>query len=399
MRSINLTNWQSVRSKSYHLQNKKMEGIVLINYVENLFASLKKYSSCASIKRSLIFLALAMSAQNCFAVTCMEKWLPMFLKEKYSPEDIDKLLAVACKTPVTLVAKSNVVAQPDKAAAAGEPKAATETPQKPPVPPVASATPAPASAAATDPAEKGNADKALDKALVAFPSPASDNDDYLGDRIKYGYSRSAYKVDMLSDKKTLTLVCVPQYFTLKGIGKLSVKLDPAKDSKLENAFVVTGVESKKIDSKLCEGTTTIALGEVVVFSQNETASTPPDRYGLTYGTLMVPYKYHVGSKNFSGGTSVGGYLGYRQEKSGLGLGLQWVGFVGAGQIPVTQSVNGQDKTQNLTGFSYGLGILGTVKDKFHMGFILGADRVNTDAGYKDNGKPWIAIEVGYAFSN
>lgn len=370
---------------------------MLINCVKNLFVSRKKYGQLTVIKKSLIFLALALSAQSCLAVTCMEKWLPMFLKEKYSPEDIDKLLAVACKTPVTLVAKSTVVAQPDKAATVSEPKAAAETPAKAPVPPVASATPSPASAAATDPAGKGNAEKAPEKALVAFPSPANDNDDYLGDRIKYGYTRSAYKVDMISDKKTLTLVCVPQYFTLKGIGKLSVKLDPAKDSKPENAFVVTGVESKNIDRTLCEGTTTIALGEVVVFAPNDIVSTPPNRYGLTYGTLMVPYKYHIGSKNFSSSASVGGYLGFRQENSLIGL--QWIGFMGVGQIPVTQNVNGEDKTQNLTGVSYGIGLLGTVKDKFHMGVILGADRVNPGSGYKDSGKPWIAVELGYAFSN
>jgi len=365
---------------------------VLINYVENLFVSHKKHGRFTAIKKSLIFLALAVSAQNCLAVTCMEKWLPMFLKEKYSPEDIDKLLAVACKTPVTLVAKSNVVAQP-------EPKVPTETPSKTPVLPIASATPAPASAAAaaTEPAGKGNADKALDKALVSFPSPASDNDDYLGDRIKYGYTRSAYKVDMISDKKTLTLVCVPQYFTLRGIGKLSVKLDSTKDSKPENAFVVTGVRSDKVDKSLCKDSATIALGEVVVFSSYEIESTPPNRYGLTYGTLMVPYKYHFGSKNFSSSTSVGGYLGFRQENSLIGL--QWIGFMGVGQIPVTQNVNGEDKTQNLTGVSYGIGLLGTVKDKFHMGVILGADRVNPGSGYKDNGKPWIAVELGYAFSN
>ncbi|MFZ6723371.1 hypothetical protein [Undibacterium sp. Ji49W] len=375
---------------------------MLINCVKNLFVSRKKNGQFTVIKKSLIFLALAVSAQNCLAVTCMEKWLPMFLKEKYSPEDIDKLLAVACKTPVTLVAKSNVATAPDKTVA--ESQAATETQSKTPAalakktPAAETKTPETPETPADAPTPNKDKEPKGDSSKVVFVVADNDASNYMGDRIKSGYTRSAYKVDMTSNSKDAALACVPQFFTLRGIGKINVKLNQAKDSQLESAFVVTNDTPTDNDTSLCKDKSKIVkLGEVVVFPSPDLVTLPPDRYGLTYGTLMVPYKYHVGSKNFSGGTSVGGYMGYRQEKSGLGLGLQFVGFVGAGQIPVTQSVNGQDKTQNLTGLSYGLGIIGTVKDKFHMGFILGADRVNTDAGYKDNGKPWIAIELGYAF--
>jgi len=40
-----------------------------------------------------------------------------------------------------------------------------------------------------------------------------------------------------------------------------------------------------------------------------------------------------------------------------------------------------------------------VKGAFQMGVVVGADRVNKNAGYEDNGKTWLAVELGFAFSN
>ena len=33
------------------------------------------------------------------------------------------------------------------------------------------------------------------------------------------------------------------------------------------------------------------------------------------------------------------------------------------------------------------------------GFLIGADTVGPGSGYAYNGKPWFAIDIGYAFSN
>ena len=62
-------------------------------------------------------------------------------------------------------------------------------------------------------------------------------------------------------------------------------------------------------------------------------------------------------------------------------------------------MDGKPVTQELTGVSYGIGILGTVKQNFHMGLVLGADRVNKSSGYVNNGKPWLAASLGFNFSN
>jgi hypothetical protein len=127
--------------------------------------------------------------------------------------------------------------------------------------------------------------------------------------------------------------------------------------------------------------------------------TPPNRSGLCYGALLVPYKYHfTGSKEFNTNTTVAPYMGYRIDKETLGRSLELILFTGAADISVPQTTNGQTTTQTLAGFSYGGGIIGKLKDSFQYGIVIGADRVSANANYNDNGKPWIAIEIGYSFS-
>ncbi len=124
----------------------------------------------------------------------------------------------------------------------------------------------------------------------------------------------------------------------------------------------------------------------------------PNRYGFTYGALFVPYKYHFdGSKEFNGGASVGPYVGYRLDRNSFGFELKGVVFAGASTIQVAEEVDGKQNTQNLAGFSYGLGVIGEVKDSFQLGFVLGKDRVSDSASYVDNGKTWAAFSIGFSF--
>jgi len=115
----------------------------------------------------------------------------------------------------------------------------------------------------------------------------------------------------------------------------------------------------------------------------------------------VPYKMQLkGDRGTSGSASLGGYLGFRQDRSGItGLALQYVFFAGAASIPVVQNVDGQAVSQDVTGLSYGVALLGTVKDTFQLGLVIGADRVNRNVKYANNNKPWLAFSLGFDFSN
>lgn len=135
-------------------------------------------------------------------------------------------------------------------------------------------------------------------------------------------------------------------------------------------------------------------------ANSQLKNTPPTWLGLSYGTLFIPYKYHTKSKDFTAGTTVGGYIGYRAYGSVLGLEIQPIAFLGASPIPVdTLDENGQSSSENHFGVSYGFGFLGSIKNNFNMGMVVGFDRINKSVGYENNGKLWIAVQLGYVFSN
>jgi len=141
---------------------------------------------------------------------------------------------------------------------------------------------------------------------------------------------------------------------------------------------------------------TLAEKDVVEVSDNQVTRFQPDRFGFTFGALTVPFKYHLtGNKDFTGSASVGPYAGYRA--TGDYFGLSAIGFLAYSNISVAQNVNGQATSQNLAGVSYGIGLIGTLKGSFQIGGVLGFDRVNGSAGYQYNGKPWLALEIGYSF--
>lgn len=115
---------------------------------------------------------------------------------------------------------------------------------------------------------------------------------------------------------------------------------------------------------------------------------------------MVPYKYHFsGSREFGGSATIGPDFGYRSEKNSYGFGLKYIAFLGAGTVSVTQNVDGVATKQSLSSFSYGVGVLGEIKQDFQWGLVFGRDRVSGASKFPDNGKTWVAIALGYSFSN
>lgn len=145
---------------------------------------------------------------------------------------------------------------------------------------------------------------------------------------------------------------------------------------------------------------------VVRVTLDQVAASPPNRYGLTYGALVVPFKYHMnGKRELTSNASLGPYLGYRTDLGGRGFGLTFIGFLGAGSTSVTTSSSTQSGVTGTTGsgsqslfsFSYGVGAVATIKGAFQAGLVLGWDHVDKGANYPYNDKSWLAVEVGYAF--
>jgi hypothetical protein len=225
-----------------------------------------------------------------------------------------------------------------------------------------------------------------------FATPESDASNYLGDRISYDFSIEASKARLGKSGVSAEPACVASRTSLKGVGKVT-----AGNGDPQLVFRVSA--NPPADAHDCDtGQKQVSVGDLVLIDPQVLQGMPPNRFGFTYGTLLVPYKYQFkGDKSLSGGAAIGGYLGYREAFSGYSS--RFILFGGITKIDVPTVTDDKVGVESVAGLSYGLGWLGTVKDSFQLGVVIGADRVSKSVGYVNNGKPWLAVSLGFGFSN
>ncbi len=254
---------------------------------------------------------------------------------------------------------------------------------------------------------------------------------YLGDRVVFVRNvlpSSGVRVE--DGVNTYKDVCIPAGFALRGAGRTADSIlftaihagsscNPDKErikvcrqeSKQEcerKCNQKSNQKSKQKCEQECEQECEkdIKEGATITVPLSVLADNVPDRYGLSYGALVVPFKFQLTHDHqFSGSATVGPYVGYRIDKTSLyGWALTVVGFAGASNISITEtktSSTGEtsNSTKQLAGFSYGLGLLGDVKSSFQLGVVLGFDSVGGGhKTFKYNYMPWLAFELGYSFS-
>lgn len=212
---------------------------------------------------------------------------------------------------------------------------------------------------------------------------ANDLNNYLGDRIRF-----TVRIQAKLKKDPTKEVCVPPLTRMTVLGSQ----DEGGNKKSLIVKIADG-------TKDCDGKTALETEDAYLVTSDDLTQSGLARTGAAYGALAVPFKYQLtGNKDFSGNAMLGGYLGYRFETANhIGYTLTPVGFMGTSTISVPTNNGGQTTDQNLSGFSYGLGLIGTFKGAFQAGVVLGWDRVGKSAGYQYNGKPWLAVEIGYSF--
>jgi hypothetical protein len=228
-------------------------------------------------------------------------------------------------------------------------------------------------------------------------SAAKSSEDYTGKRI-------SYPVDIMAtvrgnrEKK----ICIPANTRLRGLSKSTADglLVTLRGDTVLPDFPWEAKPNAQCTRRGDAEELTKEDREVLVIDKADVDSLPANVSGLSYGLLVVPFKYHIkGSKDFKGSGSIGPYAGYKTESSTWGASVELVGFGGLSSVPVEDVVDGKSKTTDVSAFSYGAGVIGRIRDNFQLGVIIGADRVGKSVNYPDNGKAWIAISVGYAFSN
>lgn len=198
-------------------------------------------------------------------------------------------------------------------------------------------------------------------------------------------------------------VCIPAGFELRGLGLLTsaglpVKLRATKVSEINQDSIAPCNNAKALNGTELVSLTSV-IGQVLIIDEKITKVYTPRSNGLTYGGLVVPFKYYVnGSRDFKGAGSIGPYAGWKSYYPNLDAGIEFVGFAGLGVVKAENTVDGKTQSDNLAAFSFGLGAIGRIHDDFQIGLIIGQDKVGKSSQYKDDGKWWIALSVGYPFS-
>lgn len=113
--------------------------------------------------------------------------------------------------------------------------------------------------------------------------------------------------------------------------------------------------------------------------------------GIDTGILLAPYKLYFDDQSLAGATSIGPYIGWRND---------WTGFsgtavitAGLGVVPVANGTT----TTNIASFSVAFGeVINIVKTDFQMGLLIGIDWTG-DKQFIHEGKPWFAISFGTTF--
>lgn len=126
--------------------------------------------------------------------------------------------------------------------------------------------------------------------------------------------------------------------------------------------------------------------------------------GLTYGALVIPFKWQFHDHSIAGSASLGPYVGYQLGKSwgDFGINITPLASFGITNIAVQNQAN-SSTLSNIMGFTLAVGAgfsINKSQSSLQGGFVCGQDRAGTSTPtpYKYEGKTWCALELGFPFT-
>jgi hypothetical protein len=132
-----------------------------------------------------------------------------------------------------------------------------------------------------------------------------------------------------------------------------------------------------------------------------TQTTSFRRTGVTFGALIVPFKFRTGDKEIVSSATVAPYVGWRTGWFGTyGLSFTPLFSAGLGLVPVTNPASGTTETRSAFSMATGI-VMGSSKNEaFQAGFLIGRDFLGRSDAQLDPGskKVWLSFYVGYTLS-
>jgi len=218
---------------------------------------------------------------------------------------------------------------------------------------------------------------------------ASDDNRFDGDHLKFRTNAKGFMESTGSDTQ---VKCAPAG------SKLAIVQERA-DGKLVVRFYEVATESDDPEAlKQCPPNQRVNTYTAYVIGKNELVNFDYRRTGVTFGGLVVPFKYRLGGdRGITASTTVAPYVGFRTGWfQTWSLSFTPVLSAGLGLVPVTDPSSG--KTETKSAFSVAAGfIMGSSKnEKFNSGILFGRDLLSkADRELDPNvNKWWLSFYVG-----
>jgi hypothetical protein len=145
----------------------------------------------------------------------------------------------------------------------------------------------------------------------------------------------------------------------------------------------------------CGGAELIKLNQRYLVNTGDLATYGKAQFGVTYGALTIPYKFHPSDGTLSAAPTVAPFAGWYVGSPGIQLAA--ILTAGLGSVPVSVTTNGGTSSVLKTCASVGGGFVVTLSkaSRFQIGLLAGSDWAgSTTPAYKYNGKIWLALSFG-----
>jgi hypothetical protein len=124
------------------------------------------------------------------------------------------------------------------------------------------------------------------------------------------------------------------------------------------------------------------------------------RTGVTFGGLVIPFKYRLGGdKGITSSSTVAPYVGFRTRYlQGYGVSFTPILSAGLGLVPVTDPTEGKTETKPAFSMAIGLVMTSSKNDQFNAGLVFGRDLLSKSDRTLDPNvdKPWLSFYLGVA---